>query len=234
MTIPTQILQRVLLAAGILLTLCYAGVLVFRQASARISVRSFESARENPAPEPPAPAPVELPSTEVNFRLWAATRIAAYKASLSRQFPPPIAVIRVERLGIEVPVFEGVDEMVLNRGVGRVPGTARPGEPGNVALAGHRDGFFRGLKNISVGDAVTLDTGASTDVYLVDRMTIVDKKDVAVLAPTVEPVLTLVTCYPFYFAGDAPQRYIVRCARKERLPKPAAARAGAARRLGGL
>jgi sortase A len=225
MTSSTKILQRLLLVAGILLSAFYVGVLVFREASSRMSVRSFESARENPAPQPPPPppVPVTLPSTDVSFRMWAVSRISAYKASLAEQFAPPIGIVRAPKLGIEVPVFEGTDELVLNRGLGWVKGTSRPGEAGNVAVAGHRDGFFRGLKNIAVGDRVTLDRGAVTDSYVVDRITIVDKTDVSVLTQTTEPVLTLVTCYPFYYAGDAPRRYIVRCALKERLPNSAAA-----------
>jgi sortase A len=231
MTLFTKILQRLMLAAGVLLCLFYVGVLVFREASSRMSVRSFESAREKPAPQPPPSAPVALPSTDVNFRMWAAARISAYKATLTRQFAAPVAVLRAPGLGIEVPVFEGTDELVLNRGVGRVEGTARLGETGNIAIAGHRDGFFRGLKYIAVGDQVTLDMGAAMDVYIVDRITIVDKENVSVLAQTREPVMTLVTCYPFYYAGDAPRRYVVRCALKERLPNPAAA---PAQPLGGM
>jgi sortase A len=105
--------------------------------------------------------------------------------------------------------------LVLNRGAGRITGTARPGEPGNIGIAGHRDGFFRALKDIAVGDSVTLDTGADLVAYVVESIKIVTPADVTVLARTTTPSLTLVTCYPFYFVGDAPHRYIVRCVVKE-------------------
>jgi sortase A len=147
----------------------------------------------------------------VDYRLWSAQRIAAYQDSLSRQFEQPLAVLRVPRLGLEAPVFDGTDELILNRGVGRIIGTAQLGEPGNIAITGHRDGFFRVLKNIAIGDSLMLDTGAETASYVVEKISVVDPSDVSVLAPTPTRALTLVTCYPFYFAGEAPHRYVVQC-----------------------
>ena len=97
----------------------------------------------------------------------------------------------------------------LNRGVGRIIGTARPGGPGNIGIAGHRDGFFRGLKDISVGDDVELTTTKERATYIVDQIEIVSPTDVRVLQPRGVSSLTLVTCYPFYFVGDAPNRFIV-------------------------
>ena len=85
---------------------------------------------------------------------------------------------------------------------------------GNSGIAGHRDGFFRGLKDIARGDTIELDTLHGTDVYRVERTWIVEPEDVSVLDPTPEPALTLVTCYPFYFRGSAPQRFIVRAVRE--------------------
>jgi sortase A len=116
-------------------------------------------------------------------------------------------------LRIEAPVLEGTDDWTLNRGVGHIADTAAPGAPGNIGIAGHRDGFFRALKDIAVGDVIELDTLHETIPYRVERVWIVEPDDVSVLDPTTTPAVTLVTCYPFYFVGSAPQRYIVRAVR---------------------
>lgn len=123
----------------------------------------------------------------------------------------PLAVLRIDRLQIRVPVFEGTDDLVLNRGVGRVPGTARPGAAGNgnIGISGHRDGFFGALKGTAVGDAVELATPGLVSLYTVDSIEIVTPEDVGVLKPRGVSSLTLTTCYPFDFIGDAPLRYIV-------------------------
>ncbi len=106
-------------------------------------------------------------------------------------------------------MFDGTDDLTLNRGVGRIIGTARVGTSGNTALAGHRDGFFRPLKDISVGAHLELVTPESTIHYVVEKTEIVSPDDVSVLADQGSPALTLVTCFPFYFVGDAPKRFIV-------------------------
>jgi sortase A len=116
-------------------------------------------------------------------------------------------------------VLPGTDEFVLNRGVGHIEDTARPGAEGNCGIAGHRDGFFRGLKDIALGDAIELETLDGRQMYHVERRWIVDPEDVSVLDPTPVRSLTLVTCYPFYFIGSAPQRFIVRAVPAEgRIP----------------
>ena len=108
-----------------------------------------------------------------------------------------------------MPVYDGTDDLTLNRGVGRIIGTARLGEEGNTGIAGHRDGFFRGLKDIAPGDTVELKLLSRVDQYVVENIQITSPEDVSVLQPTAKPSLTLVTCDPFYFAGSAPQSYIV-------------------------
>ena len=120
-----------------------------------------------------------------------------------------MAVLGIGKLRLRVPVFEGTDDLVLNRGLGWIDGTARPGERGNIGIAGHRDGFFRGLKDIAVGDAMELETLGKRATYVVDEIEIVAPEQVEVLRPRAAPAITLVTCYPFYFVGDAPQRFIV-------------------------
>jgi sortase A len=108
-----------------------------------------------------------------------------------------------------VPVFDGTDELILNRGAGRIAGTAKPGQSGNIGIAAHRDGFFRSLKDIRVGDRIELRAQTNEFLYAVDDIEIVQPTDVSVLRNRPSPSVTLVTCYPFYFVGDAPQRYIV-------------------------
>jgi len=121
-----------------------------------------------------------------------------------------LAILRIPGIALEVPVNYGTDEWVLLRGAGLVEGTALPGSNGNVAIAAHRDTHFRGLKDLSLGDRIELAMLDSTQTYVVTDLSVVEPTDVHVLADTGEPVLTLVTCYPFYFVGHAPQRFIVR------------------------
>jgi sortase A len=109
-----------------------------------------------------------------------------------------------------VVVVEGVDKTTLRRAVGHIPGTALPGEAGNVGLAGHRDTFFRLLKDVKIKDEIQISTLKGNFKYEVVSLRIVDPDNVGVLAPSGENVLTLVTCYPFYFVGPAPKRWIVR------------------------
>jgi sortase A len=214
---------RWLLISGVVLCLTYAGSIVYRVAASRVALRSFEvtrAAADAPPPEPPALA---IPTLSVDQRLWSRKRAAGYLESLAAYFPPPSAVLRIAKVNIEAPVFEGTDELVLNRGVGRIVGTAPLGEGGNIGIAGHRDGFFRGLKDVVPGNTVILVTARDTATYIVDRITIVTPNDTSVLAPTATPTVTLVTCYPFYFIGHAPQRYILRCSLRERIPNHAVA-----------
>jgi sortase A len=148
-------------------------------------------------------------SFHVDFSLWSQQRIEAYKQSLAQHFDQPLALLRVARIELEVPVLDGTNDLILNRGVGRIVGTARPGARGNIGIAGHRDGFFRRLKDLRVGDTIDLVMRDRTDTYAVDEIQIVNPDNIRVLRASATPSLTLVTCYPFYFIGSAPQRYIV-------------------------
>jgi len=130
--------------------------------------------------------------------------------------PPPAAEgsvlgrIEIPRVGVSALVLEGVTGSTLRRGVGHINGTPLPRLPGNLGLAGHRDTVFRGLKDIRKGDPVTLDTLDGTYHYVVDWAQVVDPDDIGVLAVSNRPELTLVTCYPFYYVGSAPERFVVR------------------------
>ncbi len=120
-------------------------------------------------------------------------------------------------------MLPGTDDRTLDRGVGHIEDTAQPGTDGNLGIAGHRDGFFRGLKDITPGDLMELDTLQGTDVYRVERTWVVSPEEVSVLDPTSTPAITLVTCYPFYFVGSAPDRFIVRAVRVGDRPLPSLA-----------
>lgn len=124
-----------------------------------------------------------------------------------------IGRIEIPRLGLSVVVAEGIDKTTLLRAVGHIPGTALPGKPGNVGIAGHRDTFFRPLRNIHRNDIITLTTSLSEYRYRVVSTRVVGPTEVSVLFPTGNEILTLVTCYPFYFVGAAPNRFIVRAER---------------------
>lgn len=122
----------------------------------------------------------------------------------------PIALLRIARVGLEVPVYTDTGERNLNRGAGWVEGTATPDDGGNMAIAGHRDGYFRSLKDVVVGDVLELESKSRLGTYRVTEISIVEPEDISPLSATETPAVTLVTCYPFYFVGHAPQRYIVR------------------------
>ena len=148
-----------------------------------------------------------------DFSLWSTQRVFAWRKAIKEPFPAPLAVLRIPKLRLEVAVLPGTDDPTLDRGLGHIEDTALPGADGNSGIAGHRDGFFRGLKDILPGDTIEIDTLARKEVYRVERTWIVDPSDVSVLDPTPSASLTLVTCYPFYFVGSAPQRFIVRAVR---------------------
>jgi sortase A len=121
--------------------------------------------------------------------------------------------IQVVRLGLSAIVLEGTSRITLQRAVGHIARTALPGQPGNVGLAGHRDTFFRPLRDIQANDIITITTVLAEYRYRVVSTTIVNPHDVAMLDPDQNEILTLVTCYPFSFVGSAPSRFIVRARR---------------------
>ncbi len=121
--------------------------------------------------------------------------------------------MEIPRLGVSLIVAEGTDEGTLQRAGGHITGTSFPGQGGNVGIAGHRDTLFRPLRNIRQNDVITLTTLAGEYRYRVTSTEIVKPTDIAVLEPDGHEILTLVTCYPFYFVGPAPDRFIVRAAR---------------------
>jgi sortase A len=135
----------------------------------------------------------------------------------------PIAVLRIAGLDLEVPVYRELNELNLSRGAGWIGGTAAPNTVGNMAIAAHRDRYFRPLKDIRIGDPMVLESLSGQVHYRVSRLDIVDPEDVSVLDDSEVTTVTLVTCYPFYFIGNAPQRYIVQATavdHPEKAPRP--------------
>lgn len=122
--------------------------------------------------------------------------------------------IVIPRLGLSAIVEEGTSKETLRRAVGHIRGTALPGQRGNTSIAGHRDTFFRKLKHLEHGDDIEFQTAAGFYRYRVDSLRVVQPTDVLVLAPTTDDVLTMITCYPFEFIGDAPKRFVARASRQ--------------------
>jgi len=125
----------------------------------------------------------------------------------------PLGRIEISSIGLAAMIMEGTDGKTLRRAVGHIPGTPLPGQQGNVVITGHRDTFFRGLRNIHKDDEITLRTLNGTYRYRVDSTHVVEPEDTAMLDHSDDAILTLVTCYPFYFVGPAPKRFIVRAHR---------------------
>lgn len=206
-------------SAGSVLLAAYVGAQWHFTRSRDAGLQAFDVARDvaqDQAPHAPLNKSVEKPvkqsvSLEVavpDMTTWSAGRIAAYLDHADSAVPE--AVLRVRAIDLEVPVYRGITERNLNRGAAWIDGTAPLGSAGNAGLASHRDGYFRQLADIRVGDVIELQTLSRTQLYVVDRLSIVPPEAVEVLAPSNDPRLTLVTCYPFYVVGPAPKRFIVR------------------------
>jgi sortase A len=213
--------ERLLLIVGLLLLSFYVAARIHGVVSSRAELSRFWQARET-ASRPELASASQQDGTNPDFRLWSAKRIEAYKQSLSSAAPLPLAVLSIPAIDLKVPVLEGTDEFTLNRAVGHIDGTPEPGQNGNVGIAGHRDGFFRGLKDVHEGDAIELITQKESARYVVDEIIIVSPEDVSVLHSRSKTSLTLVTCYPFYYVGSAPQRYIVHASIANPVDRPRA------------
>ena len=129
-----------------------------------------------------------------------------------------IGEMEVPRLGLKAIFVQGDSPRILRHAVGHISETALPGEAGNVVLTGHRDSFFRPLRSIQVGDAITIETLDGEFGYQVASTEVVLPSDIQVLRPSSENTLTLVTCFPFYYIGAAPKRFIVHARQIAQLP----------------
>lgn len=155
-------------------------------------------------------APFDLAALDdPDMSLWAPGRIDDYRASLDAELPEVLGVLEIDAVDLEVPIYANSSELVMDRGAGIIDGMAYPHEPGNIGISGHRDGYFRVLKDVEPGDRITLQTLEGEKHFRIDRTRVVEKTDTSVLQDTDDQTVTLVTCYPFYFVGSAPKRFIV-------------------------
>jgi sortase A len=210
---PTASLLRwsrdILFITGVL-ALGYCGYVL---AEARIfqafQMRQFEQAvRQSVSASAVDEAP--NPETPAYKSQVQDTRPGAERFTVPERPGSVLGRIEINKIGIAAMVLEGTDNRVLRRAVGHISETALPGGLGNVGIAGHRDTFFRDLRKIEKNDEITLATLNGSFHYIVDYSEIVEPGDTEVLDPSASATLTLVTCYPFYYVGPAPKRFIVR------------------------
>lgn len=218
-------------SVGACLLVLYFGARAHGEAERRAAVEQFERivAEEPRAAVAADSDPVRLPDPvsrlhspgdavpsadgQPDTTHWSQSRIRAWQAVAtdpSAADELPAAVLRIPGAGLEVPVYDDVGERNLNRGAGLIGGTALPGTGGNVAIAAHRDGYFRALEGVRIGDLLELRSLSGRRTYRISELHVVEPTELWPLDETPEPAVTLVTCYPFYFVGSAPQRYIVR------------------------
>ncbi len=152
---------------------------------------------------------------EPDYSLWNGQRITDYEEAIKVDASPALGVLTIEKLNINVPIYNGTDDFNLDRGAGRIKGMAKMDEDGNLGISGHRDGFFRTFKDIEVGDDIEIQTPRGVETYAVSSINIIPKEDTSPLAPSDEKMLTLITCYPFYYVGHAPKRMIVKAFPKQ-------------------
>ena len=158
----------------------------------------------------------------VEARRFQAEQTAAFEREARDQIAPHavkrgglVGMLDVPRLQLSTPVIEGDDTGTLKRAVGHLPDTPMPWAAGNSAIAGHRDGLFRPLKDVKIGDEIRFRTTREEYRYRVTKTAIVKPDDLSVLAPQSDPTtLTLITCYPFYYVGSAPKRFVVHATRE--------------------
>lgn len=190
--------ERLLVIAGAALLVWCAAIAIDSRMSQRAARRSLEIVS---IPDSPVLAPLSDAATDVPPREPTVSGGSA------------IAALSIPRIHLSAVVLHGSDAQTLRRGPGHLEHTALPGESGNVAIAGHRDSFFWPLRNIQVGDDIFLDTPDDRLHYQVTSLQVVNPHDVSVLEPTEDSTLTLITCYPFWVLGNAPDRFVVRATR---------------------
>lgn len=208
-----KIFERLLWITGVILLGIYGSHIVASEAGRSNDLESFKASLQE------SPTRFELPADrttdEPEQSLWSPGRIAAFEESLTQQTSEVLGILEIPRLNLEVPLYDGASDLHMDRGAARIDGTAMPGQPGNLGVAGHRDGYFRVLKDIELGDEITIITADGPQAYVVLELKIVEPTAVEVLYPTVHQSVTLVTCYPFYFVGHAPERFIVRAVKRD-------------------
>ena len=197
-----RVAQVLLLLTGIVCLGIYSYSYLYRIAFQFYEGWRFDHDTEESAPaaaQKPSARPVVLPDPD---RGTPRTPTSASASVIGR--------ISIPRLHLSAIVEEGVDATTLSRAVGHIPGTALPGEPGNIGIAGHRDTFFRSLKDLQPQDKIDFTTHAGRFHYFVESLIVVEPTDISVLNSNEGQALTIVTCFPFEYIGNAPRRFIVR------------------------
>lgn len=184
-------IERALFGLGIVLALWCAARLIRSSYYAHLPVPPPSASHESPSQPAASPGNTTPAPAQIRNGAW-----------LARLDAPSVH--------LRATVLEGTDDGTLAKGAGHIEDTPFPGQPGNVGIAGHRDTTFRAVRNLKVGDEITLTTAAAIDTYRITWTKVVEPDDVYVLDPTAKPALTLVTCFPFRYIGHAPHRYIVR------------------------
>jgi sortase A len=196
-----RVVRLILFAAGIAGIGIYCEAWLYRTAYQLYENWQFDHSNAERTP-PPVRKPLALPAVLPD----------PDRGAPRSPLPETVGVvgrISIPRLHISAMVEEGVDEATLARAVGHIPGTALPGETGNIGIAGHRDTFFQKLKDLQPNDQIDFTTHSGRYRYTVESLTVVDPTDVSVLAAKGGKILTIVTCFPFHYIGNAPRRFIV-------------------------
>ena len=176
---------------------------------------AFEALLESSRPA----APLAPPTTVVAERVALPQDDAPAAPAPRRRLPATgpagdvLALLEIPRLQLASTIVSGDSDDVLDVAIGHLPDTPKPWEAGNSALAAHRDGLFRPLRHIRLGDEIRVRSQHGDILYRVSETRIVTPDDLSVLAPTTSQTLTLITCYPFNFIGNAPKRFIVHAQR---------------------
>ncbi len=207
-------LENLLWFVGVVSLGIFATHIVAEETKRSDDVAAFKATISDSVTAPELPA--DRIDAEPEQTLWSEGRIDAFEKSLSQATSDVLGILEIPRLKLEVPVYDGASDLHMDRGAARIEGTAMPGEPGNLGVAGHRDGYFRVLKDIELGDEIKITTAQGRESYVVQELSIVEPTAIEVLDPTDQQSITLVTCYPFYFVGHAPERFIVRAVRKKK------------------
>lgn len=216
-----RIMEILCWASGVALVVLYAGLRLDGELERRQAIEEFKAAagplRQGQTGVFAQPTRLNVPApltySAPDKTNWSKSRIRKYGSASSGLAPTaglPVAILKIRRIGLEVPVYSTASERNLNRGAALVTGTAEPDTEGNTAIAAHRDGYFRALEHIALGDVLDLRTLHEDHRYKVIWTRVVKPTDVSVLQPVGVPSITLITCYPFYFVGNAPSRFIVR------------------------
>ena len=202
-------------SAGVLLTGFFLVQIAQGEVQRQAGVEQFElvaqasqASAEPAATGPDAAAVLQQQVDELSdpdTTLWNAARVDDYQASLSADLPEVLGVLEVPSVGLKVPVYSTNTDLVMDRGAGIIDGMSYPHEPGNIGISGHRDGYFRVLKDVKVGDPIVVQSLEGPKRFRIDAIHIVPIKDETLLRDTRDQTVTLVTCYPFYFVGTCAQ-----------------------------